>query len=132
MAVEFLTEAWMKAITDAAAADEGFMAAIASTELTLQFRVTDVPGLEPDADYYLKIAEGSAQLLPNVDEDAHASVTNDYVTATAIARGELNTQMAFMQGKIKLSGDIGKVMANQGVLTQYAKAASTVETDYPA
>lgn len=131
MAVEFLTEDWMQAITSAAAADAGFTASIASTELTLQFHVTEVPD-RGNVDYYLEIAGGSATLVPDVDADAHAAVTNNYETAAAISKGELNTQMAFMQGRIKLSGDIGKVMMNQGVLTQYAKAASTVEVDYPA
>jgi len=131
VSVECLTEDWMRAITSAAADDSAFTATIASTELTLQFHVTDVPE-RGEVDYHLRIADGAATLVPDVDENANASVTNNYETAAAISKGDLNTQMAFMQGKIKLSGDIGKVMMNQGVLTQYAKAASTVDVDYPA
>ena len=131
MAVEFLTDDWMEAITAAAGADTSFMTSIATTELTLQFHVTDVPD-QGQVDYFLRIAGGAVAMLPDVDADAHASITNNYETAAAISKGDLNTQMAFMQGKIKLAGDIGKVMMNQGVLTQFAKAASTVEVDYPA
>ena len=131
MAVEFLTEEWMGALASAAEADASFMTSIANTGLTLQFHVTEVPE-HGQVDYCLAIADGGVSMIPGENPESDASITNNYETAAAISKGELNTQMAFMQGKIKLAGDIAKVMMNQGVLTQFAKAASTVAVDYPS
>lgn len=130
MAVEFLTDAWMGAITDACRAHQGYMSAIASMDLTLQFHVTDVPERN-QVDYYLQIGGGDSQLVGGTDDTADAAVTNTYETAVLISKGDLNTQMAFVTGKIKLTGDMGKVMMAQGALGQFALAAATVDVDYP-
>ena len=48
----------------------------------------------------------------------------------AISKGELNTQMAFMTGKMKVSGNMAKIMMNQAVFTKFAEASSAVEVEY--
>lgn len=65
------------------------------------------------ADYYVTIAEGKCK----VDEGKHESPTatlimdsNDYLDMLS---GKLNAQMAFMQGKLKISGDMGILMRFQ-------------------
>lgn len=130
MAATFLTTDWMQAITEGVNADPGFTSAIATVDLTLQFHVTDTPS-RGQVDYFLQIEAGSALLAPGVNDDADISVTNNYETAKAISKGELDTQMAFMQGKLVVKGDMAKLMMNVGALTQFAKAASTVPVDYP-
>ena len=47
-----------------------------------------------------------------------------------MAKGELNTQMAFMTGKIKVSGNMGKLMTNQAMLTHFANAMAGMQVDY--
>ena len=46
-------------------------------------------------------------------------LSNDYETAVVISKGELNTQMAFMTGKLKVSGNMAKLMMNQAMLGQF-------------
>jgi len=38
--------------------------------------------------------------------------------------------MAFMTGKLKVSGNMAKLMMNQAMLGEYAKAAAGVEVEY--
>jgi putative sterol carrier protein len=58
----------------------------------------------------IKLEEGEAQ-SPNV---TFAMDAQDFV---AIANGELNAVSAFMQGKVKVSGDMALAMRLQSLLT---------------
>jgi alkyl sulfatase BDS1-like metallo-beta-lactamase superfamily hydrolase len=40
------------------------------------------------------------------DQAAHVTFVQDRATATAIARGELNAQLAFIDGRVRLTGDV--------------------------
>ena len=126
---KFMTAEWLDALTEILNAHEGFAGSIANTELSLQFEVPDAPeGTE--GTYHLKIADGTATCGVGAMEDADATITNDYETAVAMSKGELNTQMAFMTGKIKVAGNMAKLMMNQAMLGEYANAAAGLEIEY--
>jgi putative sterol carrier protein len=57
-------------------------------------------------------------------------VNQGYDTATAISKGELNTQSAFMTGKLKVSGNLAKLMMHQGAIQQWGSAVSDLEVEY--
>jgi len=126
---KFLTKEWLEALTATVNGNDAFTTAIATVDLTLQFETTDAPeGTEPT--YYLAIKDGGLDAGPGSAEDPDATIANDYETAVAISKGELNTQMAFMTGKMKVSGNMAKIMMNQAVFTQFAEAGSEVEVEY--
>ena len=114
--------------TEALNADAGFEAAMAGVDLGLQFEVTDAPA--GPIDYYLLVGDGVATLALGTLEDADASVASDYETAAAIAKGELNVQMAFMTGKIKVGGNMAKVMMYQGLINEFARVSSTLGLEF--
>jgi putative sterol carrier protein len=62
--------------------------------------------------------------------DADATLTQTYETAAAITKSELNAQQAFMQGKLKISGNMMKLMQLQNVFNAMPKAAEGVEVQY--
>ncbi len=124
----FLSEEHMIAATEALNADPGFQAAMNNVELGLQFNVTDGP--QGATDYYLSVADGVATLALGELADADASVGSDYETAAAIAKGELNVQMAFMTGKIKVGGNMAKVMQYQGLINEFARVSSNLDLEY--
>ena len=125
----FLTAEWLSDLTVAVNAHEGFKAAIANVELTLQFEVPDAPeGAE--SRYYMEVTGGSAVAAPGDAEAADCTITNDYTTAAAISKGDLNTQMAFMTGKVKVAGNMAKLMMNQPMLSQFATATAGMSVDY--
>lgn len=77
---------------------------------TMQFVVTGGP--EGDVKYYWVLqdgvlAEASVGELP----DAEVTMTTGYQDSVAIQKGELDANAAFMQGKTKVTGNMGKLMS---------------------
>lgn len=126
---KFLTEDWLSGLTETVNAHEGFKNAIANVDLTLQFEVTDAPEGSQNR-YYIAVADGAATAAAGDAESPDATITNNYETAMAISKGDLNTQMAFMTGKLKVTGNMAKLMMNQAMLTQFANAAAGLEVEY--
>ena len=52
------------------------------------------------------------------DDAADVTFTNTYADAQALARGELDPRVLFMQGRTKMAGDMGKVLALMPVVQQ--------------
>ncbi|MCU1490683.1 MAG: hypothetical protein JWM85_2088 [Acidimicrobiaceae bacterium] len=76
----------------------------------LQYRILGGPG--GDVDYYWVVVDG--HLLENrlgLLEDAEVTLTESYEDAMAMQKGELDTNTAFMQGKVQVDGDVAKLMA---------------------
>ena len=125
----FLSTDWLTDLTNTLNGHAGFKSAIANVDLTLQFAVSDAPA-GTEGRYYIDIADGKALAAPGDAEEPDATITNIYETAVALSKGELNTQMAFMTGKIKVTGNMAKLMMNQAMLTQFAAAAAGMKVDY--
>ncbi len=76
----------------------------------MQYVVTGGPG--GDVEYYWVLHDGrlvdsGLGRLP----DAEVTLTTPYEDAKRIQQGELDANAAFMQGKVKVSGNMAKVMA---------------------
>ena len=65
------------------------------------------------ADYYVTIAEGTCKVDEGKHESPTATLTMDSNDYLSMLSGKLNAQMAFMQGKLKISGDMGILMRFQ-------------------
>ncbi len=126
--MKFLSEEHMAAGQEALAADPAFQEAIEGVDLGLQFNVTDGPA--GDVTYYLKVADGGSTLELGELEDSDASVSSNYESASAIAQGDLNVQMAFMTGKIKVGGNMAKVMMHQGLLNDFTRVTSGLDLEF--
>jgi putative sterol carrier protein len=125
----FLTDEWLEALGTALSGHEGFTSAIGGVDLTLSFEVTDPPEGSLSA-YTLTLDDGSVSVAPGGSESADATISSNYESAVAISKGELNTQMAFMTGKIKITGNMGKLLQHQRIMTDFANAAATVDVEY--
>ena len=129
MSVQFLSEEYFAEASDALAGHPGFVDAISDVSLALQFHITDMPDGD-DVAYYIDIGDGTAEVGLGELEDADVTVTNSYETAVGISKGDLNTQMAFMTGKLKVSGPMSKLMLNQNAISQMTRATSQIDTTY--
>ena len=112
---KFLTHDWLQALNETVNEHEGFKKTIATAALTLQFEIPDAPeGAE--GRYYLAISDGKLVAGPGDATGPDATITNNYETAVALSKGELNTQMAFMTGKLKVAGDFGLALKLESLL----------------
>ena len=69
-------------------------------------------GGEPDVSYYWILEDGKLveDQLGTLD-DAELTLTMSRADAEAVQRGTLDEQAAFMQGRIKVEGNMSKLMA---------------------
>ena len=124
----FLSEEHFTAAREGLSSDPGFNSAIANVDLSVQFDVSGGP--DGEITYHLKVADGSVTTDLGPLEGADVTVSSDYETSQAISKGELNVQMAFMTGKIKVGGNMAKIMMHQGVLNEYARVLSGLDIEY--
>ena len=76
----------------------------------MQYVVTGGP--DGDIDYYWILENGkiSESQLGHLD-DSEVTLTTAYDDAMKIQKGELDANAAFMQGKVKVTGNMAKVMS---------------------
>ena len=125
---KFLSEEWASQVTTALNNHQGFKNAIGAADLAIQFNTEEGP--DGNVDYYLKSSGGTTNVAIGTIDDPDVTVTQSYETATAISKGELNTQTAFMTGKLKVSGNLAKLMMHQSAVQQWGAAVSDLDVEY--
>ena len=128
MAVKYLSEEWAKEVNNRLQADEGVKNAAKGQNITIQQVYTDAPQGEVKA--YFKITDGNPELGLGEIEGAEATTTASYDTWVALNKGEIQGQAAFMQGKLKIQGNLMKVMQLQGFLQAAGEATKDLEIEY--
>lgn len=83
---------------------------------TIQYEIIDGP--DGQVDYYWVVDEGKLIecQLGKLDEP-ELILTQTYEDAMAIQKGDLDATAAFMQGKVRVVGNMGKLMALLPVTT---------------
>jgi putative sterol carrier protein len=127
VAVRFLSEEWAQDLKRRLNSDPAFTGAIASQSVKIQ-QVIDGP--DGPVRYWLRIEGGAVDLGMGDIAGADATITQDYDTAAALARGQLNPVTAFMTGKVKISGNMMMLMGLQNALAQLPRVMGEMEIDY--
>ncbi len=128
MSVKFLSEDWLNASNETLAGDADYQAATSTTDLTLQFVVSDTA--DGDFEYNVTMANGTTTFVAGTLEGADATIRNNLETAMAVSKGDLNTQAAFISGKLKVEANLAKIMLTQSALPALADGLTAMEIDY--
>lgn len=111
---QFLSEEWLEQAKAIRAEYEG-QGGSAPHEMKMNLVITDVPIEVSDVpiDAHMDTTEGDVKMDLGHTDEPHLTVTLEYATAKAIlVEGNPQAGMqAFMAGKIKVDGDITKLMA---------------------
>lgn len=111
----FLTQEWL----DLQRALAGDLPERPGASARLQLVVTGTP--DGEVRYVQGIEDGQlVESALGAADPVDATLTETYADAVAIARGELGADVAFMQGRVKVVGDMGRLMAIMPVLQSAA------------
>ncbi|HEY2964775.1 MAG TPA: SCP2 sterol-binding domain-containing protein [Actinomycetota bacterium] len=127
MPVQFLSPEWTEELEKRLNASDEFRAAAAAANVTIQ-NVIDTP--DGAKRYWMRFEGGSVKLEAGDAEKADATIEQDYDTAVALAKSELNPVSAFMTGKIRINGSMMLLMQLQGALSELAREMQEIDVDY--
>ena len=127
---KYLSEEWAQESSAALSSSDAFKSAVTGISLSVQQVVTGGP--DGDKSYYMQIDNGEPKIALGEAQTPDVTLTQDYETAVAIAKGELNAQNAFMTGKMKVTGNMAKLMQHQGAFANLEPALKSVaeKTEY--
>jgi putative sterol carrier protein len=103
---KYLTQEWLDLQTELAQTFPEKPGASAR----MQYAITGAP--DGDVKYYTVIENG--KILENAigeDADAEFTLTQSYDDSVKVLKGELDANAAFMQGRVKVTGNMGKLMS---------------------
>ena len=119
MSHQFLSEEWM---TAAKAIREKYADQVPPVTVSIRMNqvITDVPFGEGTINAYLDTSSGVLQMELGELETPDLTLTTDYATAKAVFvdQDQAAGMQAFMSGKIKVQGDMMKMMAMQTGMPQ--------------
>lgn len=128
MAVKFLSDEWLSEVESRLNGNETFQSAAKGQSARLQNEISGAPG--GDMAYGFVLDGGKVQLVKGAIENAEATLSQDYGTAVSMSKQEITGQQAFMQGKVKISGNLMKMMQLQGVFGAMPTALGDLEVEY--
>lgn len=116
--VEYLTAEWFQHADEAVATLPALPSAV-----TVAVRVVDLPRNRPDVPYRLVLGPGRVRILATETGGLDAvegdvTLTMSYEVASAIARGEIGAQRAFLDGEVRLGGDTTALLGHQAHLAE--------------
>ena len=128
MAVRFLSDEYMQLGVETLNADETVRKAVEGVDLGLLYSVSAAP--EGEFSYYIKIADGAVKMARGELDQPDARVRSSYETAARLARHQLSNQMAFLTGKVKLSGNLGALMRHNATLDLIQSTLSGLDVEF--
>ena len=127
MAVKFLSKEWAEEVKNILQSNEQMKSAAGSMNARIQQVIT---GPDGETRYWFIIENGQTDLGLGDIDNPDATITQDYDTAAALSKNELTGTAAYMSGKLRVSGDLMKLMQLQGVLSQLPAALKDLDVEY--
>ena len=107
---DFLTSSWFAELTARAAE----LRPPAALELSIEQRIDD----EPQECWQVRIAGGGVEIVRSPVKEADVHIITDRATATGIQAGEISAQRAFLDGRLRIGGDVQALMNHRDALAE--------------
>ena len=121
---EFLSEAWLDEL-DTAARESPVLAELGrSAPLVIEQRVTGTPYGE--VTYHVIIDQEGARVVAGRAPAPQIALETDFVTASAMHRGDINAQRALNAGMLKISGAAAALIGRGDTLGALTDVFATV------
>jgi SCP-2 sterol transfer family len=131
--VRYLSPEWIEAAGEAIAADDRLGAALAGVTLTVEQVVHehgvddgDRAGTGDPVAWHVAIDDGKVSLAAGTAARSDLRFTTDRATATGIASGALSAQRAFVEGRLRVGGDLSLPVAHQRAIAAVDDALAPV------
>ncbi len=112
--MRYLSPEWMAAAGRALAEDDELLVATSELALTIEQVVTGVPD-GGTVRWHITIDHGRITLVDGPADAADLRFSADHPTAAQIASGELAAQRAFVEGRLRVGGDLSLLIRHQRV-----------------
>lgn len=131
--VRYLSPAWMDAARRAIADSEDLRVGTAGIRLTIEYVATGVPVATgaPGGTvcWHISIEDGRVELAEGGADRFDLRLSAAYDTAARIARGELGAQRAFVEGRLRVGGDLSLLIHHQKALSTLDDALAGVRSE---
>lgn len=124
--VAYLSDEWLDLAGGALSSSAELSERTADLDMAIAYEVTAAPSGK--VAYALRFDHGTTTLTRGAS-DAPVSFSLDYDTAVEVARGEIPAQAAFMQGRLKLVGDVNVLIRDGAVLDGITDALAALRAD---
>jgi len=111
---KYLSPDWIDELDRAAQATDLVRVAAPDLVFVVEHEVTGLS--EGTVRYHIAFDRGAARLRSGGAPAADACFTEDVETAVAVSSGAINAQSAFMSGRLRVRGDMDKLIAAQPAL----------------
>lgn len=126
---DFLTDEWIQSLDAALRADERVRTTDPNSSLVIQQTVTGVD--DGAISWHMAIGHDDAGVTAGPAPAPDVTFTQDHATAVAIGTGELSAQAAFMLGKLRIGGDVSRLIAQrelfEGLDDTFAEARAATQ-----
>lgn len=104
---------WIEALRDKVAASTDLSTLANDYSINVTQVVTDGP--EGTITYHLSVGNGGASFGAGAAANEDVRMEQSWDTAIAIATGETNAQDVFINGEVRITGDVQKLIASEPV-----------------
>lgn len=127
----FLSPEWLAELDRAVRSHPGLADLTAEVRLVIEQRVTS-PGADGALTYHLVLDHGAGYVQAGPADDPTVTFSQDERVARSIAMGEESAQRAFMNGDLRVGGDLQALLGGQAVLHSLGDVFATVRgtTDF--
>jgi putative sterol carrier protein len=123
----YLSPEWLDAAQRAIDASTSVREAVNGADFVVQHVVTG--GSTGNVTYHVRVGDDGVRICKGEAADPTVVFTEDYGTAAAIGRGEVSAQAAFMAGRIRVRGDLPRLVEQSGAFSEIEDALAGLRSD---